>query len=84
MSEEVQFLSPEAAGKIVAAIQEEEDVHRPDHRILTVYNYDDKEICWFDYEEVMRDAGVDKKDAEAQQKVTDYILQRIPDWALDI
>ena len=71
-------------GKIVAAIQEEEDVHRPDHRILTVYNHENKEICWFDYEEVMRDAGVDKKDVEAKEKVTEYILQRIPDWALEI
>ncbi|PIE60069.1 MAG: hypothetical protein CSA32_00750 [Desulfobulbus propionicus] len=85
MSEEqVRFLSYEQASEIVAAIQEEEDVHQPDHRILTVYNHNDKEVCWFDYEEVLRDAGIAKKDEESRQKLTEYILHRIPDWVLDI
>ena len=41
--ENIQFLPYEEAVRIVAAIQEEEDIHRPDHRILTVYNHNDKE-----------------------------------------
>ncbi|WP_028582961.1 hypothetical protein [Desulfogranum mediterraneum] len=84
MSEEVRFLPYEEASRLVAAIQEEENIHRPDYRVLTVYNHDNRELCWFDYEEVMEDAGIDKKDEKAQEKVTEYLLHRIPDWALDI
>ena len=52
MSEEKNvFLPYGEAVKIVAAIQEEEDIQRPDHRILTVYNHDDKELCWFDFDD---------------------------------
>ena len=82
-SEEVRFLPYEEAVRIVAAIQEEEDIHQPGHRILTIYNREDKEICWFDFEEVMRDvAPVDK--SEEKEAVSNYIMHRIPDWALDI
>jgi len=84
MSEEVRFLPYEEAAELVAAIQEEEDIHQEDHRILTVYNHADKEICWFDYEEVLQDAGIVKKDDQAREKLTEYILHRIPDWARDI
>jgi hypothetical protein len=81
--EEIRFLPYEQAIQIVAAIQEEEDIKEPDHRILTVYNKDDKEICWFDFEEVMAEIGpVDK--SEQKDVVAEYILHRIPDWALDI
>jgi hypothetical protein len=82
--EEIKFLSYEEASQLVGAIQEEEDIHRPDHRILTVYNHDDKEICWFDYDEVMQDVGVTKLNDESREKVTEYILQRIPDWAMKL
>ncbi len=85
MSEEkkIRFLPYEEAVKIVAAIQEEEDIEQPDHRILTVYNHDDKEICWFDFDEVMRDAAPKNKH-EAKDAVAEYVLRHIPDWALDI
>ncbi len=82
--EEIRFLPIEEARKLVAAIQEEEDIHRPDHRIFTVYNQDNKEICWFDYDEVIQDVGVTKNNDESKEKVTNYILERIPDWAQDI
>jgi uncharacterized protein YbdZ (MbtH family) len=84
MSEnEIKFLSYDEAVQIVAAIQEEEDIDRKNHRILTVYNHDDKEICWYDYEDVM--AGV-KEEGNTTEKsnVQDYILRRIPDWAKDL
>ena len=56
MSEEnITFLPYAEAVKIVAAIQEEEDIHQENRRILTVYNYEDREICWFDFQEVMDD-----------------------------
>lgn len=81
---EEKFLPFEEALKIVAAIQEEEDIEQMDRRILTVYNHDDKEICWFDYEEVM--AAVGKKPGKKAEKsvVQDYILRHIPEWAKGI
>lgn len=85
MSEEqVRFLAYEEAVRLVAAIQEEEDLDDPDHRILTVYSKQEKEICWFDFEEVMRDAGIKNNDPDAKEKVTEYVMHHIPDWALEI
>ncbi len=80
---EIKFLSMEEALKIVAAIQEEEDITRQDKRILTVYSYDDKELCWFDYDEVMAAVGSPGKKA-AKSVVQEYILHHIPDWAAEI
>ena len=82
-NEEVKFLPYEQAVKIVAAIQEEEDIERSDHRILTVYNQNDKEICWFDFDEVMEAISPVEKSQE-KEVVTEYILHHLPDWALDI
>jgi hypothetical protein len=84
MSEdEIKFLSYEEALKIVAAIQEEEDINREDRRILTVYSYDDREICWFDYDETMAAVKAEGK-TTGKENVQEYILRHIPDWALDI
>ena len=84
MSEEkIEFLSYEEALKIVAAIQEEEDIHQNNKRILTVYNHNDKEICWFDFEETMAAVG-EVPAGERKESVQNYILNRIPTWALDI
>lgn len=83
LEEEIRFLPYEEAVRIVAAIQEEEDVHKPNHRILTVYNHSDKELCWFDFDEVMQAvAPVDK--ANEKEIVSNYILRHIPDWVLEI
>ena len=84
MSEDqIRFLPYDEAVRLVAAIQEEEDVDDPDHRILTVYSHQDKELCWFDFEEVMRDAGVQKNDSAAKEKVSEYVMRHIPDWVLE-
>ncbi len=84
MSEDtMEFLSYDEALKIVAAIQEEEDIHNEDRRVLTVYNYEDREICWFDFDEVMEAVG-EVPAGERKQSVQDYVLKRIPTWALDI
>ena len=80
---DIEFLSFDEALKIVAAIQEEEDIDQKNKRILTVYNYEDKEICWFDYDEVMAAVGTSGKKAE-KSVVQDYILRRIPSWAKGI
>jgi hypothetical protein len=77
------FLSYEKALKIVAAIQEEEDVHHRNKRVLTIYNYDDKEICWFDFDEVMAAVG-EVPAGERKESVQNYILNHIPTWALDL
>jgi hypothetical protein len=84
MSEDtMEFLSYDEALKIVAAIQEEEDIHNENRRVLTVYNYEDREICWFDFDEVMEAVG-EVPAGERKQSVQDYVLKRIPTWALDI
>ncbi len=82
-ADEIQFLSYQEAVKLVGAIQEEEDVDNPEKRILMVYSTDDKELCWFDFDEVMADIGK----VEAGQKkeaVQDYILNRIPAWVCEL
>ena len=81
--EQVRFLPYEEAAKIVAAIQEEEDIERPDHRLLTVYNHENREICWFDFDEVMEAVSPVEK-AQEKEVVSEYILHHMPDWALDI
>ena len=80
---EIKFLSFDDALKIVAAIQEEEDINNSDRRIFTVYNYEDKEICWFDFEEVM-EAVKASGNTTGKSSVQDYILRHIPDWAKDV
>ena len=81
--EEICFLSFEEASRIVAAIQEEEDIEDPEHRIFTVYSKEDRELCWFDYDEIISEVNPGKGD-DAREMVTNYILHRIPDWVLDL
>ncbi|MDY0350988.1 MAG: hypothetical protein RBR09_07030 [Desulfobulbaceae bacterium] len=81
--DEIRFLPYDEAVRLVAAIQEEESIDRPNHRILTVYNHADREICWFDFDEVMQAvAPVDK--TNEKEVVCQYILNHIPDWAPEI
>ncbi len=81
MSEEdIRFISYAEAVKLVAAIQEEEDLDEPERRVLSVYNHDDEEICWFDFDEVMTAVG-EVPAGERKEAVQNYILHRIPDWA---
>ena len=84
MSEsDIRFLPYEDAVKVVAAIQEEEDIEVKDRRILTVYNHEDKEVCWFDFEQVMEAVQVEGKKA-GKEEVQEYILNHIPEWAKEI
>jgi len=84
MSEDaIRFLPYEEAVRLVGDIREEEDIDDPNHRILTVYSREDKELCWYDFDEVMRDAGVRKNDPAAKEKVTEYIIRHLPDWVLE-
>ena len=83
-SEEIRYLPYEEATRLVAAIQEEEDVEIENHRVFTVYSHQDKELCWFDFDEVMRDVGVKGHSPEDKEKVTDYIMRHLPEWVLDL
>ena len=81
--EEITFLSVAEAAKLIGAIQEEEDIDQPDKRILTAYSKDNKELCWFDFEEVLKAVGEVPK-AEQKEMVQNYILHHIPTWVLDL
>jgi hypothetical protein len=81
--DEIKFLSYKEAANLVGAIQEEEDIERENKRIFTVYSKDDKELCWFDYEEVVRDVG-DVEAGERKESVQKYILHRIPEWVTEL
>ena len=83
MSDEISYLPYEEAKAIVAAIQEEENIHCKDKRILTVYNHENREVCWFDFEEVEKAVGEGDKDQQ-KELFQDYILKHIPEWARDI
>jgi hypothetical protein len=82
MTEEIRFLPYEQAAALVGAIQEEEDIDDADRRIFMVYSKDNRELCWFDFEEVVKDVQPLKGD-KGREQVTNYILHRIPDWVLN-
>ncbi|MCI5208857.1 MAG: hypothetical protein D3910_08700 [Candidatus Electrothrix sp. ATG2] len=82
-NDEVHFLPFEDAVNLVGAIQEEEDIDDASHRIFTVYSKENRELCWFDYNEVLEDVNPTKGD-EGKEQVTNYILHRIPDWVLEL
>ncbi len=80
--DEIKFLSYEEAVNLVGAIQEEEDIDQKNRRILTVYSTDDKELCWFDFQETIEAVGSVAK-ADMKESVQQYILNHIPDWVKD-
>lgn len=82
-NDEIEFLSVTEAAQLVGAIQEEEDIEVANKRILTVYSKDDKELCWFDFEEVKKDVGTVEA-GEQKEAVQNYILQRIPVWVREL
>jgi len=82
-AEEPKYISFEEAVKLVGAIQEEEDLDDTDRRVLTVYSKDDKELCWFDFEEVMAAVGTVEA-GQRKEAVQNYILNRIPDWVYEL
>ena len=54
MSEQdITYLPFEEAVKIVGAIQEEEHPVDLNRRIFTVYDVNDRQICWFDAEDTI-------------------------------
>jgi len=82
-AEEPKYISYEEAVKLVGAIQEEEDIEETNKRVLTVYNKNDQELCWFDFEEVMAAVGTVEV-GQRKEAVQNYILNRIPDWVYEL
>lgn len=88
MSQEAEFISYELAKKLVGAVMEEEHLHEANRRVLTVYDIKDREICWFDAEEIMaevaaQEGGLPKKQDEVKAKAVELILHQIPAWAVE-
>ncbi len=89
MSEDVKFLPYEEAKKIIGNIIEEEHVYEDNRRILTVYDHNEKELCWYDADDVMAEVGGTKKKKPTDQEREDaklaaveYVMHRIPAWVL--
>jgi hypothetical protein len=75
MEKEIKLMPYEQAKKIVAEIVDEEHLTEPNLRIFTVYADKGESICWFDAEEMLKEAGVKKL-----EDAYDFILHQIPDW----
>lgn len=82
MSDEVKFLPYEVAEKIVGAVNEEEHIHEMNRRILTVYDKQGRELCWYDAEEILEEIGMPGASSdEAKKKAVEHIMHHIPQWA---
>lgn len=86
MSEEAAGVLPyEIAQKIVGNVIEEEHLHDPDRRILTVYDKKGKELCWFDAEDILAEVNIASKKAEdIKIAAVEHILRSLPEWVLEI
>ena len=86
--EDMEFLTFEEAKKIIGNVIEEEHVHEDNRRILTAYDLDGNELCWFDAGEVMAKVSVNtgrpktEADVEAEKiAAVEYVMSHIPAWA---
>ena len=84
MSEEIKFVPYEVAKRIVGEIVDEEHLHEENRRIMTVYDVDGRELCWFDTAEIMSELGIVKPDKEeAKEAAVEYAFNHIPVWAVE-
>lgn len=87
MSDESEFIPYEVAAKIIANIVEEENIHQNDKRVLTVYDHDGEQLCWYDADEVedeVIDMVQNKKDRdEIKCACVESIMHQIPKWVLE-
>jgi hypothetical protein len=86
--EQGQCIPYELAKKLVAAVMEEEHLQEANRRVLTVYDANEQEICWFDAEEIMKEmavseGGIPKNEDELKARAVELILHQIPQWAVD-
>lgn len=78
----------ELAKKIVGGVMEEEHLHEANRRVLTVYDTNEQEICWFDAGEIMEEmaateGGIPRNEDEMKAKAVELILRQIPRWAVE-
>ena len=90
MQEETNFIPYEEAKRLVGNVVEEEHLRETNRRILTVYDRDGRELCWFDAEEVISEVGGEPKQRTYSQErdeiklaAVEYVMHRIPDWCLE-
>jgi hypothetical protein len=84
MSDESDFIPYEVAMQIVGNVVEEEHLHKLNTRILTVYDKEGVELCWYDAEDVLSEAKPERpKDPESVKAAcVAVIMNQIPKWAL--
>ena len=84
MSEESDFIPYEVAMQIIGNVVEEEHLRELNTRILTVYDQEGEELCWYNAEEVLSEATPEKpKDPESVKSAcVEVIMHQIPKWAL--
>lgn len=83
MVEEEKFVPVEIARRLISEVVDEEHLHEPDRRVLTVYGPKGQELCWFDTEEIMKDIGATKADEKAKEAAVEYIFHHLPVWAVE-
>ncbi len=93
MTEEEKYLSYQEASEIVGRVMEEEHIREPNRRILTVYDKEnDKELCWFDADEILAEIKSGKKDCGKKKCIEDdatkvaaveLVMRRIPAWVVE-
>ncbi len=85
MTEEVKFVPYEVAMQIVGNVIEEEHIHQQNRRILTVYDKEGKELCWYDAEEILAEAQPENpKDPDSvKHAAVEIVMRQIPVWAVE-
>lgn len=83
MSENNEFLPYEVAKEIVGNVIEEEHINEPNRRILTVYDKQGNELCWYDAEDVLNEVRPSGKQGDDLKiAAVEHILHQIPVWAV--
>jgi hypothetical protein len=85
MSEQVKCIPYELAMKIVGNVIEEEHIHEPNRRILTVYDKQGHELCWYDAEEILSEVTpANPKDKDSiKLAAVEAIMHQIPEWVVE-
>ncbi|MFZ5758362.1 MAG: hypothetical protein ACOY32_01870 [Thermodesulfobacteriota bacterium] len=85
MSDEEKFLPYEVALQIVGNVIEEEHIHENNRRILTVYDKQGNELCWYDAEDVLAEAKPENpRDPDSiKQAAVEVIMHQIPVWVME-
>ncbi len=85
MSGSDQFIPYEVAMQIVGNVVEEEHLHEQNRRILTVYDKNGNELCWYDAETVLAEAQPENpKDQDSvKMAAVEVVMRQIPKWAVE-